>query len=190
MRWNEIYKTEAITNEDAKANKPMLVLAFIALSLAFAFLSVRYFTNTLRYGNLEENGSYASAQIVEKINKPNGKAAPYFYLKYRYENTYADQECDVTGEFKTTPKAKACRVNIRVQLVTPSEFKAFRRGDKIEVLYLPSDEKTMSMIEGLSEGRTSNFGASLLFLLLSLLCGCVGFIFSIARTTPRWSRAR
>ena len=157
-----------------KPESTLIAAVVCALGIFFFIVnSVSY----LKYNSLERNGEYATAEVMKTIRKTSDQTGKYannssrYFLKYKFENSLAINECSTVGEFSTTPSNQACRITIVTHQITHEEYKSFKRGDIIEIIYLPSSKKTRSMVLEGTFNSSRPLKLNLLLLPLILLTG-------------------
>jgi len=145
----------------------MITLMVFILSMT---LTVRNAKSYYGITKLENDGIQTKGTIIQRIREPSGRSITYFYIRYEFENKYASQSCTPDIGSRTTPKDKACRITTRNQLITETEYKNLTAPQSVQVLYLPSESKTRSMVTGLSYNKNKlqvNILLSLIALFLS-----------------------
>ena len=142
------------------------LLAFFCL--LFFFLSARQVKSYVDYQMLERKGSYSTAKVLRRIHAPQGRSHTLYYLTYQFENRRATNTCKPSGEYFTTPKDKACIHTVQRHRILEQEYKDIKIGDEIDILYLPSDSKTKSLVLGMSYSKSSSLYAAFFYLFLAL----------------------
>ena len=152
-------------NEEPKGLFYLIVGLFC---IGCLFQSTIQFKSYFHYQKLQQHGTYTTAKIVKRIYEPQNRAPTIYYLTYQFENRRATNTCKRSGEYFTTPKDKACIHTVQRHRILEQEYKDIKIGDEIDILYLPSDSKTKSLVLGMSYSKSSSLYAAFFYLFLAL----------------------
>lgn len=139
-----------------------LLSLFAATKFSFSYVkNIKYF----------EQSRATQGVLIERVRIPRDRNAPLFYLRYKYENEAARENCSVDIETKLTPRDQACVVTIDRIQVNEEAYYAAKIPSKIDLVYLPSREKSWSQVEGHTSRHTRSMVGAILSFLASLLLG-------------------
>lgn len=160
--------------EGREDTNPHGVLAFLALIIFMVAIvtSVRFTQKYFDVAKLQKEGIHTTGNIVQRIQKPRNRSSTLYYIRYEFENRYASQKCVTDRRTRITPKNKACEITYQIQSITEAEYKELSAPQTVNVLYLPSDTKTHSVVTGLSYGKNMlgiNIALSLIAMFASVL---------------------
>ena len=127
--------------------------------------------NYLEFHNLEVNGESTNAVIVKRTYVAENRRIPHFFVRYEFENVYAEKDCPVRFSTSITPKEQACRRSVQEQEVSEETYYSLAIGDSLPIRYLRSAEKTRSMITNGLVSKSSYLIRTLFFLLIALISG-------------------
>lgn len=163
--------------DEPETDPPLGLITFVCLIVLFASL-IGTFNFSVKYRafhDLEVNGEPTQAVVVKRTRIAEDRRSPRFFVRYEFENVYAEQKCP--GEFKSsiTPKDQACRRSVQKQEISEQDYHNLTIGDTLRIRYLRSSNKTRSMIENGYHSKNTYLAYSMFLFLVALISGRLFF---------------
>lgn len=150
-------------------------------TFSFLFATVQAGIGLAKYNKSLDYANSTHAVLIERIRVPsaNGRNAPTYYLRYKFDNPDTAQGCALDIKTKTTPSGRLCAVTVARVEVGKEAYQDAAIPSKIEILYRTSDNGTWSEpLDYPTKGRKI-----VMLILFGFLTGLLGiFTWKSART--------